>query len=211
MAGNVPGSAHAAAARIVSVVATGGTTAYVHIRRSDQTVVVQLVFRGCPEDAATAPVADVENAAIATVAKVKDAAIATVAKVKNAAIATAAKIRVVDCSKEAPVAPVARVDTTVAPTAQTGGPKHATIAQIFVGFLPDAQVLRRKLPVGTQDGSIEHAAFHAGPRRAERRPLSRNRAVQIGRQGPNGGFHAGPRPAEGNPPRLFVFTEASYG
>jgi len=200
MAGNVPGSAHAAAARIVSVVATGGTTAYVHIRRSDQTVVVQLVFRGCPEDAATAPVADVENAAIATVAKVK-----------NAAIATAAKIRVVDCSKEAPVAPVARVDTTVAPTAQTGGPKHATIAQIFVGFLPDAQVLRRKLPVGTQDGSIEHAAFHAGPRRAERRPLSRNRAVQIGRQGPNGGFHTGPRPAEGNPPRLFVFTEASYG
>jgi len=79
MAGIVPGSVHATAARIVSVVATGGTTAYVHIRRSDQTVVVQLLFRGCPEEAATAPVAAVENAAIATIAKVENAAIATVA------------------------------------------------------------------------------------------------------------------------------------
>lgn len=84
----------------------------------------------------------------------------------------AAEVRVVDGSKEAPVAPAAHVDATVAPNAQIGGPEHTTIAQIFIGFLTDAQVLRRKLTVRTQDGPIEarppieQGVFHARPRRA---------------------------------------------
>lgn len=97
------------------------------------------------EGAPVAAVAQVSASDHAAVAEVLCVVVETAAV---AAVAPAAQIRVVDGPERAAVAPVAPIR----------GTKHAPVAQVFVGFFPDAildaQVLRGKLPVGPQDGPV---------------------------------------------------------
>jgi len=128
--------------------------------------------------------ADIVHGSVAPVAKIKGAAVAPVARigvvvvvvvvVDGAAVAAVALVRRAEGGSVAPVAGFTPVGS---------GPEHAAVAQILVGFFADAEVFRRKLPVGPQDGTVKSDRFveavHAGSRSVEGGSSSRDGGIAV--------------------------------